>query len=132
MKVHEGSDIRNVALIGHGHAGKTSLACALFYSAGATERLTLPDDGTAVTDFDEEEIYRKISISSSLAAFEWQKTKINLIDTPGYNIFLEDTHSSMVAADQPCWCSMAWRAWRFPQKRYGRLPGSSKCLAPCS
>jgi elongation factor G len=99
MKVHESSDIRNVALIGHGHAGKTSLACALFYSAGATERLTLPDDGTAVTDFDEEEIHRKISISSSLASFEWQKVKVNLIDTPGYNIFLEDTRSSMVAAD---------------------------------
>ena len=99
MKVHESSDIRNVALVGHGHAGKTSLACALFYSAGATERLTLPDEGNAVTDFDEEEIARKISISSSVAAFEWQKTKFNLIDTPGYNIFLEDTRSTMVAAD---------------------------------
>jgi elongation factor G len=99
MKVHDSSDIRNVALIGHGHAGKTSLACALFYSAGATERLTLPDEGNAITDFDEEEIYRKISISSSVAGFEWQKTKFNLIDTPGYNIFLENTRSSMVAAD---------------------------------
>jgi elongation factor G len=99
MKVHESSDIRNVALIGHGHAGKTSLACALFYSAGATERLTRPDEGNAITDFDEEEIYRKISISSALAEFEWQKTKFNVIDTPGYNIFLEDTRSSLAAAD---------------------------------
>ena len=107
MKVHESSDIRNVALIGHGHAGKTSLACALFYSAGATERLTLPDDGNAVTDFDEEEIYRKISISSSLAAFEWQKTKINLIDTPGYNIFLKTPSRLWSPPTQPCWCSMA-------------------------
>ena len=99
MKVHESSDIRNVALIGHGHAGKTSLACALFYSAGATERLTLPDDGTAVTDFDEEEIHRRISISSSLAAVAWQKSKITVIDTPGYNIVLNETESTMIAAD---------------------------------
>jgi elongation factor G len=99
MKVHESSDVRNVALIGHGHAGKTSLACALFYSAGATERLTLPDEGNAITDFDEEEIHRKISISSSVAGFESQKTKFNVIDTPGYNIFLENTRSTMIAAD---------------------------------
>jgi elongation factor G len=99
MKVHESSDIRNVALVGHGHAGKTLLAGALFHSAGATERLTTPDQGDAVTDFDEEEIHRKISISSSLGAFSWQKNKINLIDTPGYNIFLEDTRASMRAAD---------------------------------
>jgi elongation factor G len=99
MKVHESSEIRNVALIGHGHAGKTSLACALFYSAGATERLMRPDEGNAITDFDEEEIYRKISISSSLAALTWQQNKVNLIDTPGYNIFLDDTRSTLVAAD---------------------------------
>lgn len=99
MKVHESSEIRNVALIGHGHAGKTSLACALLHTAGVTERLTRPDEGNAATDFDEEEIYRKISISSSLAALEWQRNKLNLIDTPGYNIFLNDTRSSMLAAD---------------------------------
>ncbi|MGA8599543.1 MAG: elongation factor G [Bryobacteraceae bacterium] len=99
MKVYDSSEIRNVALLGHGHAGKTSLASALFHSAGATERLTTPDEGNAVTDFDEEEIYRKISISSSLAAFTWRKNKINIVDTPGYNIFLDDTRSSMIAAD---------------------------------
>src|SRR6185312_12770861 len=99
MKVYESSDIRNLALVGHGHAGKTSLACALFLTAGATERLKTPDDGNAVTDFDEEEIRRKISISSSLAAFAWQKNKINVIDTPGYNIFLNETEATMIAAD---------------------------------
>ncbi len=99
MKVHESSEVRNVALIGHGHAGKTSLACALLYSSGASERLTRPDDGNAITDFDEEEIHRKLSICSSLAAFDWQNHKINLIDTPGYNIFLHDTKSTLLAAD---------------------------------
>lgn len=99
MKVHDSSEIRNVALIGHGHAGKTSLACALFHSAGATERLTKPDEGNAITDFDEEEVARKIGISSSVAAISWQKNKINIIDTPGYNIFLDDAKSAMIAAD---------------------------------
>ena len=66
---------------------------------GATDRHLKPDDGNSITDFDEEEVARKLSITSSLAALPWQKTKINLIDTPGYNIFLNDTRSAMVAAD---------------------------------
>lgn len=99
MKVFDSSDIRNVALIGHGHAGKTSLASALLFTAGVTDRLTKVDEGTALTDFDEEEVYRKLSISTSLAAFPWRQNKINLLDTPGYNIFLSDTQSSLIAAD---------------------------------
>jgi elongation factor G len=99
MKVFDSSDIRNVALIGHGHCGKTSLASALLYTAGATDRHLKVDEGNTVTDFDEEEIARKMTITSSLAAFAWQKTKINLIDTPGFNIFLTDTRSVMIAAD---------------------------------
>jgi elongation factor G len=99
LKVFDSSDIRNVALIGHGHSGKTSLASALLFTAGATDRYLAVDDGSAVTDFDEEEIVRKLSITSSIAAFAWQKTKINLIDTPGYNIFLNDTRSALLAAD---------------------------------
>ncbi len=99
MKVFESSDIRNVALIGHGHCGKTSLASAMLFTGGATERHQKPDDGNATTDFDEEEIARKLSISAALAALPWQKSKINLIDTPGYNIFLNESRSALVAAD---------------------------------
>ncbi len=99
MKVFESSDIRNVALIGHGHCGKTSLASALLFTGGATERLQKPDDGNAITDFDEEEIARKLSITSALAALPWQKSKVNLIDTPGYNIFLNESRSALIAAD---------------------------------
>ncbi len=99
MKVFDSSDIRNVALIGHGHCGKTTLASALLFTAGATDRYLTVDEGNAVTDFDEEEVARKLSISSSLASFAWQKTKLNLIDTPGYNIFLNDTRSALQAAD---------------------------------
>ncbi len=99
MKVFESSEIRNVALIGHGHCGKTSLASALLYTAGATDRYLAVDDGNAPTDFDEEEAARKLSITSSLTSFSWGQTKLNLIDTPGYNIFLNDTRSTLVAAD---------------------------------
>ncbi len=99
MKVFDTSEIRNVAVIGHGHCGKTSLASAMLFTAGATERLLRVDEGNTLTDFDEEEALRKMSITSSLAAVPWQKSKINLIDTPGYNLFLNDTKSAMLAAD---------------------------------
>ena len=99
MKVFDSSDIRNVALIGHGHSGKTSLASAMLFTAGATDRHLKVDEGNTITDFDEEEVVRKMSITSSLASMAWEKTKINLIDTPGFNIFLNDTRSAMVAAD---------------------------------
>lgn len=99
MKIYEGTDIRNVALIGHGHSGKTTLAAALLYTAGATNRLTRVDEGNTVTDFDDEEIQRKITISTAMAYVEWAKKKVNLIDTPGFNIFINDTKAAMVAAD---------------------------------
>lgn len=99
MKVYEGSDLRNVALVGHLHSGKTSLAAAMLYTAGATNRLTRVDEGNTLTDFDEEEVARKISISASIAPVEWKKRKINLVDTPGFNAFLYETKASLVAAD---------------------------------
>jgi elongation factor G len=99
VKVYEGSDIRNVGLIGHGHSGKTSLTAAILYTTGGTNRLTRVDEGNTITDFDDEEVQRKLTISTSLAYAEWKKTKINLLDTPGFNIFLTDTRASLVAAD---------------------------------
>jgi len=71
----------------------------MLFAAGATDRHLKVDEGNTITDFDEEEVVRKLSITSSLASLAWQKTKINLIDTPGYNIFLNDTRSAMIAAD---------------------------------
>ena len=99
MKVYEGKDIRNVGLVGHGHSGKTMLTAALLYTAGATSRLTRPDEGNTITDFDEEEVARKITVSSALAAAEWKKTKINIVDTPGFNIFIQDTRAALLATD---------------------------------
>jgi len=99
VKTYETKDIRNVGIAGHGHCGKTSVAAGLLYAAGATSRLTRVDEGNTVTDYDEEEINRKLTISTSVAAIEWKKTKINLLDTPGFNMLLNDARSALVAAD---------------------------------
>ena len=99
MKAYEGTNIRNVAVIGHGHAGKTSLVSAMLYTAGATQRLGRVDEGSATTDYDEEEIGRKMSISSGLACVEWGKTKINIIDTPGFNMFVHEAKLVLPVVD---------------------------------
>ena len=99
LRVYEGSDVRNVALVGHLNSGKTSLTAAMAFATGATNRLTKVDEGNALTDYDEEEINRKITISSAVAALEWKKYKINIIDTPGFNIFTNDVKQALKAAD---------------------------------
>jgi elongation factor G len=99
MKVYDAAAIRNVALVGHGGCGKTQLTAALLFGAGAVNRLGRVDDGTTTTDFDEEEIARKHTLSSSLAHAEWQNTKINLIDTPGMANFLTDAVAALRVAE---------------------------------
>jgi elongation factor G len=99
MKVFDTPDIRNIALIGHGDSGKTSLASALLYNSGAVNRLGKVDDGTATTDYDDEETERKISLQTSLAHLEWKHKKVNLIDTPGYAAFIADAEVAMSVAD---------------------------------
>lgn len=99
MKTYETRDIRNVAVVGHGHSGKTSVVAGLLFTAGATSRLTKVSDGNTVTDHDEEEIARKLTISTSIAALEWNKTKINLLDTPGLNLFVNDARQALTACD---------------------------------
>ena len=99
MKVYTGENVRNVAVVGHGHAGKTSLISAALYTAGATQRLGRVDDGTATTDYDEEEISRKMSISAGLACAEWGQTKINFIDTPGFNMFVHEAKMALPVID---------------------------------
>ncbi len=99
MKAYDSGSIRNVAVVGHGGAGKTQLIAALLYTAGATPRLGRVDDGTTVTDYDDEEIARKHTLSASLAWAEWNKTKINFIDTPGMGNFLSDARAGLRVAD---------------------------------
>ena len=99
MKVYGASSIRNVAIVGHSGAGKTQLASALLFDAGMVNRLGMVDDGTTITDFDEEEVTRKHTLSSSVAVAEWEGKKINLIDTPGMSNFLSDVRAALRVAD---------------------------------
>jgi len=99
MKVYSGSEIRNVAVVGHNDTGKTTLVTQLLFNAGAITRLGKIEDGTTVTDFDQDEIDRKHSISTAVAFAEWQNTKINLIDTPGFGIFVMEARSALRVVD---------------------------------
>lgn len=99
MKDFDAEKIRNIAVIGHGSCGKTTLASAFLFDTGATTRLTQVDKGNTVTDYDPDEIERKISINSSLCHLDWNGHKINLIDCPGYTNFLWDTRASLRAVD---------------------------------
>src|SRR5690606_9053167 len=99
VKRYDTRQIRNVALVGHSGAGKTSLAEALLHRAGAIGRLGRVEDGTTTCDHDPEEHKRGISLSLAVAPFEWQGTKINLIDTPGYADFMGDVSAALRVAD---------------------------------
>jgi elongation factor G len=99
MKVYDAASIRNVAFVGHTGSGKTQLASAILSDSGMINRFGKVDDGTTVTDYDEEEIARKHTLSSSLAYAEWNKQKINLIDTPGMGNFLSEAHAALHIAD---------------------------------
>ena len=99
MKVYDAPTLRNVALVGHSGAGKTQLVSAMLYDAGAVNRFGRVDEGTTVTDYDDEEIARKHTLTSSLAWLEWNKTKINFIDTPGMANFLSDARAALRVVD---------------------------------
>lgn len=99
MKVYTAEQIRNVALVGHSGSGKTQLAAAVLLDAGMVNRLGKVDEGNTVTDFDEEEISRKHTLSSSVAFAEWNRAKINFIDTPGMANFLSDTRAAQRVTD---------------------------------
>jgi elongation factor G len=99
MKVYATEDIRNLAVIGHGDAGKTQLISSLLYVAGATPRWGKVDEGTTVTDYEEDSIARKITLNTALAHLEHRDTKVNLIDTPGYAAFVSHARPALRVAD---------------------------------
>src|ERR1700682_5813246 len=99
MRVYSGSEIRNVAMVGHNDTGKTTMVSQLLFDAGVTTRLGTIADGTTTTDFDPDEIERKHSISAAVAFAEWKNTKINLIDSPGFGIFLMEAKAALRVTD---------------------------------
>ncbi|HEX8251115.1 MAG TPA: elongation factor G, partial [Pyrinomonadaceae bacterium] len=99
MKAFSTENIRNLAVIGHGDAGKTQLVSSLLQVAGATTRWGKVDEGTTVTDYDEDSIERKVTLNNNLAYLEYKDTKVNLIDTPGYAAFVAHARPALRVAD---------------------------------
>jgi elongation factor G len=99
LKSYPIDKIRNVALVGHGGTGKTSLAESMLFASGAIARMGKVDDGSSAGDFDPDEIHRKMSINATVLPCEWKGTKINLIDTPGYPDFIGDVISGLRAVE---------------------------------
>ncbi len=99
MKSYPTENIRNIVLVGHGGSGKTSIAEALLFASGAINRLGKTTDGNTVTDFDDEEIRKGISIQTALAPVEWGGCKINVLDAPGYADFVGEMRAAMRVAD---------------------------------
>lgn len=99
MKAFTTENIRNLAVIGHGDAGKTQLVSSLLYVAGATPRWGKVDEGSTMTDYDEDSIERKVSLNNNFAHLEYKDTKINLIDTPGYAAFVSHARPALRVAD---------------------------------
>ncbi|MGH2405050.1 MAG: GTP-binding protein, partial [bacterium] len=99
MKRYGPEQIRNVAVVGHGGTGKTSLVEAMLFAAKAIDRLGRVDEGTTTTDFDPEEIRRKHTINASIAPLDWEGVKINLLDTPGYPDFIGEMVGALRVSD---------------------------------
>ena len=126
MREYAATDIRNIALVGHGGDGKTSLVEAMLFDAGATDRLGKVEEGNTHTDFDPEEIERKISIMTGFAPIEWSKVKINVMDAPGYFDFVGENiqayhlaDSAVIVVSAKSGLSVgAEKAWDFCEKHH--------------
>jgi elongation factor G len=99
MKTYQGKDIRNVAVVGQAHCGKTTLISALLYAAKMTPTQGRIDDGSAVTAYDEEDVARRTTMSNAVAFAEWSGVKINLLDTPGFHMFLHEARAAMLPVE---------------------------------
>src|ERR1700749_858031 len=99
MKTYQGSEIRNVAVTGHAHSGKTTLIAALLHAAKMTPAQGRVHDGSAVTAYDEEEVARGTTMSNAVAFAEWQGVKINFLDSPGFHMFCHEARASLLPVE---------------------------------
>ncbi|HMD19763.1 MAG TPA: elongation factor G [Alloacidobacterium sp.] len=99
MKSYQGSEIRNVAVVGHAHSGKTTLVSALLHAAKMTPKMGRVEDGSATTAYDEEEVVRRTTMLNALAFAEWNGVKVNFIDTPGFHMFVHEARAAMLPAE---------------------------------
>ena len=124
MKTYQGSEIRNVAVVGHAHSGKTTLIAALLHAAKATPTQGRVRDGSAVTAYDEEEIARGITMQNAVAFAEWQGAKINFVDTPGFHMFSHEAHAALLPVEAAAVIvnaqngieAVTERIWRFAEE----------------
>jgi elongation factor G len=124
MKTYQGSEIRNVAVVGHAHSGKTTLIAALLHAAKATPTQGRVQDGTAVTAYDEEEVARGTTMQNAVAFAEWQGTKINLVDTPGFHMFNHEARAALLPVEAAAVVvnaqngveAVTERVWRFAEE----------------
>jgi elongation factor G len=124
LKVYQGPDIRNVALVGHAHCGKTTLISALLQAAKMTERLGRVDDGSAVTAYDEEDVARRTTMQNALAFAEWHNVKINFVDTPGFPMFVHEARAALLPVEAALLVvnaacgveAMTRRVWKFGEE----------------
>jgi elongation factor G len=124
LKTYQGPDIRNVALVGHAHSGKTTLISALLQAAKMTERLGRVDDGSAVTAYDEEDVARRTTMQNALAFAEWRNVKINFVDTPGFPMFVHEARAALLPVEAALLVvnaacgveAMTRRVWRFGEE----------------
>src|ERR1700729_2930881 len=99
MRVYLGNEVRNVAVVGHAHCGKTTLISALLHAAKMTATRGRVEDGSAVTAYDEEEVARRTTMSNAAAFAEWDGVKVNLLDTPGFHMFVHDARAAMLPVE---------------------------------
>ena len=124
MKTYPGSEIRNVAVVGHAHSGKSTLIAALLHAAKMTPTQGRVEDGSAVTAYDEEEVARGTTMSNAVAFAEWQGTKINFVDTPGFHMFTHEARASLLPVEAAAVVVNAQsgvepvteRVWRFAEE----------------
>ena len=124
MKTYQGSEIRNVAVVGHAHSGKTTLIAALLHAAKMTPTQGRVADGTAVTAYDEEEVARGATMQNAVAFAEWQGVKINLVDTPGFHMFSHEARAALLPVEAAVVVvnaqngveAVTERVWRFAEE----------------
>jgi elongation factor G len=124
MKTYQGSEIRNVAVVGHAHCGKTTLIAALLHAAKMTPTQGRVEDGSAATAYDEEEVARGITMQNAVAFAEWQGIKINLVDTPGFHMFTHEARAALFPVESVIVVINAQsgvepvteRVWRFAEE----------------
>ena len=124
MKSYQGSEIRNVAVVGHAHSGKTTLVSALLHAAGMTPKLGRVEDGSAVTAYDEEDVARCTTMQNAVAFAEWNGVKVNFVDTPGFHMFVHEARCAMLPVEAALVTvhavsgveAMTERVWKFAEE----------------